>query len=427
MMFIQWMGLSTLTLQSKKFTNLLYTLAIIIAWFVWGTQTANAQIQKHQEDFTNKWKVSAVKYGKKYGIFPSQILAQGAFESDWGRSALAVNNNNIYGIRNGSNGWMKFESQDACVEYYILNFFKTQAGGYEEIIKTNSPIGVEKYITMGYAPLSDGNSNYLTTYPTIVENKDTNFLQYDLMAFPSEEKKYADIQQVRGGATSGLKYHSSGKIDWKGKKPTITDKTIKVDGIDTSNSASDKEEGEKEEKLNVSYSFDESKIPGMPKYRDYEDGQAYKLGEQGGELDVADGDQILKWKEEYDNKYRHTGVNTIRGILTAIGRILIIYAVVLIACYMYDLTKVHEGSLFTLFTFGKLAVSYDGTSTFKDKNSNMKLVNKKDLLFIVILLILIGTAIVTGLVYTGLSKLTEWVSSIIELLRNKDIFLDNKF
>lgn len=49
----------------------------------------------------NHWQ-HAVETGKKYDISPIIILAQGALESDWGRSFQAVNNNNFFGLTVGS-------------------------------------------------------------------------------------------------------------------------------------------------------------------------------------------------------------------------------------------------------------------------------------------------------------------------------------
>ena len=57
--------------------------------------------QANVNAFVNKIKGPAVRMGKKWGILPSQIMVQAAFESAWGTSALAVNNKNFFGIRDG--------------------------------------------------------------------------------------------------------------------------------------------------------------------------------------------------------------------------------------------------------------------------------------------------------------------------------------
>ncbi|WP_170145413.1 N-acetylmuramoyl-L-alanine amidase [Ammoniphilus oxalaticus] len=54
--------------------------------------------------FINKLAPFAVKHGKASGVLPSLIIAQGILESARGTSDLAVNANNLFGIKKGS-GW----------------------------------------------------------------------------------------------------------------------------------------------------------------------------------------------------------------------------------------------------------------------------------------------------------------------------------
>lgn len=49
--------------------------------------------------FLNKAAKQAVKAAKKYGTYPSVMIAQAIVESDWGQSALAVNANNLFGMK----------------------------------------------------------------------------------------------------------------------------------------------------------------------------------------------------------------------------------------------------------------------------------------------------------------------------------------
>ncbi|RKD25136.1 hypothetical protein BEP19_04785 [Ammoniphilus oxalaticus] len=55
-------------------------------------------------DFINKLAPFAIKHGQASGVLPSLILAQSILESAWGKSDLAVNANNLFGIKKGS-GW----------------------------------------------------------------------------------------------------------------------------------------------------------------------------------------------------------------------------------------------------------------------------------------------------------------------------------
>ena len=49
--------------------------------------------------FLNKAAKQAVKAAKKYGTYPSVMIAQAIVESGWGQSALAVNSNNLFGMK----------------------------------------------------------------------------------------------------------------------------------------------------------------------------------------------------------------------------------------------------------------------------------------------------------------------------------------
>ncbi len=53
-----------------------------------------------QQYISDMWE--AIKEVDLKGSFPSVIIAQGALESDWGRSSLSTNYNNYFGIKSGS-------------------------------------------------------------------------------------------------------------------------------------------------------------------------------------------------------------------------------------------------------------------------------------------------------------------------------------
>lgn len=58
-----------------------------------GSETGDKRI-----NFVVKYYELAVKVGKKFGLHPLVILAQGSIESGWGTSQLARQNNNFFGI-----------------------------------------------------------------------------------------------------------------------------------------------------------------------------------------------------------------------------------------------------------------------------------------------------------------------------------------
>ncbi|MFJ7746742.1 glucosaminidase domain-containing protein [Peribacillus sp. NPDC097295] len=57
-----------------------------------------------QQNFINKLGIPARADFERTNILPSLIIAQGILESGWGKSALAINGNNLFGIRGDFNG-----------------------------------------------------------------------------------------------------------------------------------------------------------------------------------------------------------------------------------------------------------------------------------------------------------------------------------
>ena len=62
------------------------------------SQKVSAATTDEQADFLNKAAKQAVRAAKKYGTYPSVMIAQAIVESGWGQSGLAVNANNLFGM-----------------------------------------------------------------------------------------------------------------------------------------------------------------------------------------------------------------------------------------------------------------------------------------------------------------------------------------
>ena len=111
----------------------------------------------------------------KYGVPASLTLSQYAYESGYGTSALAKNNKNYFGMRNGSSGWQKFSSKrESFMAYGKLLSSDLYAS------KTKNAKNVKEYINAiaeTYAPSSDGNNNYAGNVLQII--KENNLTQYD--------------------------------------------------------------------------------------------------------------------------------------------------------------------------------------------------------------------------------------------------------
>lgn len=120
-----------------------------------------------------------IKYAKevqeKYNVPASIVLAQYAYESGYGTSSLAKNNHNYFGMRNGSNGWQKFDSKhDSFLAYGKLLSSDLYAS------KTKNAKSSSEYIDAiaeTYAPSSDGNNNYAGNIKQII--KENDLTKYD--------------------------------------------------------------------------------------------------------------------------------------------------------------------------------------------------------------------------------------------------------
>lgn len=58
-----------------------------------------ATMELEQNAFLSKTAKQAEKAAKKYGVYPSVMIAQAIIESGWGQSGLAVNSNNLFGMK----------------------------------------------------------------------------------------------------------------------------------------------------------------------------------------------------------------------------------------------------------------------------------------------------------------------------------------
>lgn len=94
-----------------------------------------------QTAFLNKAAKQAVKAAKKYGTYPSVMIAQAILESDWGQSGLAVNANNLFGMKAGGD-WTgatytsKTREEANGKSYYITAAFR-KYNSYEDSFEDN--------------------------------------------------------------------------------------------------------------------------------------------------------------------------------------------------------------------------------------------------------------------------------------------------
>lgn len=95
-----------------------------------------------QTDFLSKAAKQAVKAAKKYGTYPSVMIAQAIVESGWGESGLAVNANNLFGMKAGSD-WTgatytsKTREEDSKGKSYYVTAAFRKYNSYEESFEDN--------------------------------------------------------------------------------------------------------------------------------------------------------------------------------------------------------------------------------------------------------------------------------------------------
>lgn len=97
------------------------------------TPSHTVKAATNQTSFLNKAARQAQKAAKSYGVFPSVMIAQAIVESAWGQSGLAVNANNLFGMK-ADDGWngavyssRTREEDSKGKSYYITANFRKYA------------------------------------------------------------------------------------------------------------------------------------------------------------------------------------------------------------------------------------------------------------------------------------------------------------
>ncbi|PHE64111.1 N-acetylmuramoyl-L-alanine amidase [Bacillus toyonensis] len=400
-------------LISKLKRVFLFCCFLFVVTLVINPNIAEAKRPANVEKYINENKAAAIEVGKKYGIFPSQILAQGGFESTWGTSSVARNNNNFYGIK-GSGAYRKYASARDCMEDFAINFYVTKLNSYEQIIKAKSPYGIGKLLYIDYAPPGDGtNSEYLTSYESIVANYDV--VQYDKIAFPDGIKRHPKIEEVRAGKKDNFTYEEAGQIDYSGKDVVVTDTDIKVDGtteqkVETPNPNG----GAPTENVVVTpnFTFSEKDIKGMPKERNWEEDKVEI--KDGKDFQAVEKESINKWKDESNTALSETMINIFRVSIQVIGVIIVIYSLFFLIAYVFDRTTITEWKAIPVLTKNRLfAVEYKEESTFHKRQTDQpKGIATSDVIKIEALLILTAICILNGWVYAIISQIIRYANAI---------------
>jgi len=136
----------------------------------------------------------AIKETDIKGSFPSVIIAQGALESDWGRSSLAADYNNYFGIKAGSSWtgatvnkqtWEVFAAGTmniaanfrvySSVEASLKDRIAVLEKSYPSALAASAPMDeIQALKNGGYATAT----NYVSTVYSIIETN--NLTEYDI-------------------------------------------------------------------------------------------------------------------------------------------------------------------------------------------------------------------------------------------------------
>ena len=98
-------------------------------------------LEEQKLTFINKIVPIAVEVAREYNVYPSIVVAQSILESDWGRSPLAVNANNLFGIKGTYNGSYIMhdtkEDDGTGFQYKVTDKF-AKYPSYKESVESNA-------------------------------------------------------------------------------------------------------------------------------------------------------------------------------------------------------------------------------------------------------------------------------------------------
>lgn len=169
------------------------------------------------ENWINNYGQWAFDFGKQYGVPYEAALTIGAFESDWGRSNLAVNQHNFHGLRGGpemEGGFGKFPDNKSGWEYFFSNFHTTNVAEYKQALSeaAHDPLKFIKIINPVYAPASDGNdpTGYISSTTSILADI-TKYIKDNNKWPPSSEVQYDVAPPTSSSSDSSSNSTSDGE------------------------------------------------------------------------------------------------------------------------------------------------------------------------------------------------------------------------
>lgn len=184
-----------------------------------STHTVSAATT-NQNAFLETASRQAQKAAKKYGVYPSVMIAQAIVESDWGKSTLATQANNLFGIKAGE-GWsgesytVKTREENAAGKSYYINAAFRKYNSYEGSFDDNGKklrLGVSWQPTRYQGAWIENAATYsaatkaLTgTYATdhkYNQTLDSRIAQYNLSKYDPKVSKEAKTYTVKENAAT---------------------------------------------------------------------------------------------------------------------------------------------------------------------------------------------------------------------------------
>lgn len=217
-----------------------------------ATISAFSSSPTYVTDFLNKIKNGAMETWNTHGILPSITAAQGALESNWGRSTLTIDCNNLFGIKAGSS-WTgekkayRTAEQDANGNvYYVTAYFRAYGSWAESILdhgqffhdnsRYAAVIGLTDYTAQAQAIKAAGyatDTEYVSKLTSIIEAH--NLASWDAAAISNEYVPGDDDSFEETEEESGSVYIGNGSISVVGEDGIESD-VITPDGVDLSKS-----------------------------------------------------------------------------------------------------------------------------------------------------------------------------------------------
>lgn len=345
------------------------------------------------DDNLEKYKKVMIACCRSTGMFPSIMAGQFIFESGGGITDLAILYDNFFGITWSESFRTKYPGADSChITGNSLAFthfpkpedcFKEYSTswwgrGYEPardiLMNLNSTradfiayMGSDKFI------YCQGNPLYGKTVETLI--KERHLDEWDKIAFPNG-RKFAGVGDDKVGTYS---YPDDG----------FNLKDIK-NIVDNSNS----------DEISISQGITkESDLVGMPKKSN--------LTEKAKEIDLPSYNDLSDKEKENVTNLRGALIerndwslwDTIRVFTVFAGLCMLVYAVLMIACYLFDKTNhIFELSLVGVLSLGKLK--------FSDEEVEVKgYLNKSKLIKVSLVLFITGFLLIGGSLFTLITNI----------------------